>query len=51
MNDSTKCFIELERGLYEEITLKELKKRKGILDTYKRKKFIPIQRYTFRSFK
>ena len=50
MNNNTKCFIKIGKGLYEEITLEELKKRQNILDTYKNKRFIPIQRNAIRSF-
>lgn len=50
MNSNTKCFIKIGKGLYEEITLKELKKRQREYDTYKNRKFIPVQRNAIRSF-
>lgn len=50
MNDNTKCFIKVGNKLYEEITIAELKKRKREIDTYKEKKFVPLQRKITRSF-
>lgn len=44
MDDNAKCFIKIKKGYYEEITYKELNKRRNEDDTYKNKKFIPIQK-------
>ena len=44
MEDNAKCFIKIKKGYYEEITYKELNKRRNEDDTYKNKKFIPIQK-------
>ena len=49
LQDNTKCFIKIGKGIYEEISFKDLKKRIKNLDTYKHKKFIPVQRNAFRS--
>ena len=50
MNKNTKCFIKVGKDFYEEITLKELQTRQRKYDTYKEKKFIPIQRNVIRGF-
>ena len=49
LKENTKCFIKIGKGLYEEISLKDLKKRINNSDTYRYKKFIPIHRNAFRS--
>ena len=38
MEDNAKCFIKIKRGFYEEITYKELNKRRNEDDTYKDEK-------------
>lgn len=44
MNENAKCFIKKDEGDYEEITYKELEIRRiQYKDTYKTKKFIPVQ--------
>lgn len=44
MNENAKCFIKRSKGDYEEITYKELEIRRILYeDTYKRKRFIPVQ--------
>lgn len=42
MQDNAKCFIRLKKGIYEEITYKELKEKRKKYSTYKKKKFIKI---------
>lgn len=49
LKENTKCFIKIGKGLYEEISLKDLKKRINNSNTYKHKKFIPVHRNAFRS--
>ena len=44
MEDNAKCFIKINKGYYEEITYKELEKRRKEDDTYNNKRFIPIQK-------
>lgn len=44
MEDNAKCFIKIKKGFYEEITYKELNKRRNEDDTYKDKKFIYIHK-------
>lgn len=43
MNDNSKCFIKIGQAIFEEITYKELKSRREKFDTYKTKRFIPVQ--------
>ena len=50
LKETAKCFIKIGKGLYEEISLKDLKKRINNSDTYRYKKFIPIHRNAFRSW-
>lgn len=42
MKENAKCFIKIKKGVYEEITYKELEKRRNLDSVYKRKKFIYI---------
>ena len=42
MQDNAKCFIRLKKGIYEEITYKELKEKRKKYSTYKKKKFIKL---------
>ncbi len=42
MKEDSKCFIKIENGIYEEITYKELEKRRKLINDYKQKKFIYI---------
>ena len=42
MKNNLKCFIKNENGEYEEITLKELEKRRNNNNTYQNKKFILV---------
>ena len=42
MQDNAKCFIKIGKGIYEEITYKELEKRRKIVSSYRTKKFIYI---------
>ena len=51
VNDNAKCFIKIAKGIYEEITYKELQERRKIIETYKDKLFIPVQRNATRSRK
>lgn len=51
MKDNAKCFIKIGKGIFEEITIKELKRRQRKNDTYKVKRFIPVHRNVVRSFK
>lgn len=51
MRDNAKCFIKIAKGIYEEITYKELKERRKTNETYKDKLFIPVQRNAIRSKK
>lgn len=44
MNENTKCFIKIGKGIYEEITYKELTERRKNFDTYKNKKFIYLHK-------
>lgn len=44
MKDNAKCFIKINKGYYEEITYKELNKRREVDNTYKDKKFIYIHK-------
>jgi RNA polymerase sigma factor (sigma-70 family) len=43
MKENAKCFIRLKKGIYEEITYKELEEKRKKYSTYRKKKFIPIQ--------
>lgn len=43
MEDKAKCFIRIAKGIFEEITYKELKERRKTISEYNDKKFIPIQ--------
>lgn len=43
MKDNAKCFIKKADGSYKEITYLELKKKRSEDNTYKLKKFIPVQ--------
>lgn len=43
MINNAKCFIKIDEGIYEEITYDELERRRKLNNTYKAKKFIPIQ--------
>lgn len=43
MKDNAKCFIKIAKGIFEEITYKELQKRRKLIQGYSNKKFIPIQ--------
>lgn len=43
MQDNAKCFIKIRKGYYEEITYKELQERREVDNTYKTKRFIPVQ--------
>ena len=43
MKDNAKCFIKISKGYYEEITYKELQERRLADNTYKNKRFIPVQ--------
>ena len=36
------CFIKIKKGIYEEITYKELKEKRKKYSTYKKKKFIKL---------
>ena len=42
MKDNAKCFIKIGKGIYEEITYEELEKRRKIINSYRKKKFIYI---------
>lgn len=42
MKDNAKCFIKIGKGIYEEITYEELEKRRKIVNSYNKKKFIYI---------
>lgn len=42
MKDNAKCFIRIKDGIFEEISYKELEKRRKQIKTYKNKKFIYI---------
>lgn len=42
MKENAKCFIKIGQGIYEEITYKELEKRRKIVNSYSKKKFIYI---------
>lgn len=42
MKENAKCFIKIKKGIYEEITYKELKERKDKYITYRKKKFVKI---------
>ncbi len=43
MKDNAKCFIRIAKGIFEEITYKELEERRKNNKEYNKKKFIPIQ--------
>ena len=43
MKENAKCFIRIKKGIYEEITYKELEEKRKKYATYRRKKFIPVQ--------
>lgn len=51
MKDNAKCFIRIAKGIFEEITYKELENRKKTEKSYRNKKFIPIQRNVARGNK
>lgn len=42
MKENAKCFIKIKKGIYEEITYKELKEKRNKYITYKKKKFIQL---------
>lgn len=42
MQENAKCFIKIRKGIYEEITYKELKEKRNKYSTYKKKKFIKV---------
>lgn len=42
MKENAKCFIKIKKGIYEEITYKELKEKRKKYITYKKKKFIQL---------
>lgn len=42
MQENAKCFIRIDKGIFEEITYKELEKRRKLEKEYNMKKFIPI---------
>lgn len=42
MKESAKCFIKIQKGIYEQITYKELKQKRKKDITYKNKKFIQV---------
>ena len=42
MQENAKCFIKIKKGIYEEITYKELKEKRNKYSTYKKKKFIKV---------
>ena len=42
MQENAKCFIRIDKGIFEEITYKELEKRRKLRKEYNMKKFIPI---------
>ena len=42
MKESAKCFIKIKKGIYEEITYKELKEKRNKYITYKNKRFIQL---------
>jgi len=44
MKDNAKCFIKIKKGTYEEITYKELERRREECNIYKNKKFIPLHK-------
>ena len=43
MQENAKCFIRVKKGIYDEITYKELEEKRRKYTTYRRKKFIPVQ--------
>lgn len=43
MREDSKCFIKMKNGMYEEITYKELEKRREKNKKYNNKTFIPVQ--------
>ena len=42
MKENAKCFIKIKKGIYEEITYKELKEKRNKYITYKKKRFIQL---------
>lgn len=44
MKNNAKCFIKLDKGLYEEISYKELEERRKKSNEYKNKRFIYIHK-------
>ena len=42
MKENAKCFIKIKKGIYEEITYKELKEKRKKYITYKKKRFIQL---------
>lgn len=42
MKENAKCFIKIKKGIYEEITYKELKEKREKYITYKKKRFIQL---------
>ena len=42
MQENAKCFIKIKKGIYEEITYKELKEKRNKYSTYKKKKFTKV---------
>lgn len=43
MKKDAKCFIRIAKGIFEEISYKELEERRITIKEYNKKKFIPIQ--------
>lgn len=42
MQENARCFIRIDKGIFEEITYKELEERRKLKKEYSVKKFIPI---------
>ena len=43
MQENARCFIRIKKGIYDEITYKELEEKRKKYVTYRRKRFIPVQ--------
>ena len=43
MKENAKCFIKIKKGIYEEITYKELKEKRNKYITYKKKKLLFLE--------
>ena len=43
VKDTSKCFIRIAKGIFEEITYNELNQRRKTISEYNNKKYIPIQ--------